>query len=196
MALSDILEVIRAQSDDTAEQVLAEARAEAQRILDRAAAESAAEEERLASSQDDRARLLRSQVMSRAHLEATRRRRSAREQVFSDAVQAVTERVEGLRHSEQYGEVLASLLDEAIAILPDATTVSVDPADVEELTRLLSTRALDVVIEERACPLGGAVLSRAGRSVDNTLQTRIDRADEHLRFIAGEMLPELRGGVG
>ena len=195
MALSDILEVIRTQSDDTAEQALDEARIEAKKILDRAAAQSAAEEERLAASLDDQARLVRSQVMSRAHLETTRRRRAARERVFSNAVQAVTERVEDLRRSEQYEEVLASLLDEAIAILPDATTVAVDPADVEMTTSLLSTRTLDAAIEERACPLGGVVLGRAGRSVDNTLLTRIDRADEHLRFLAGEMLPELRGGA-
>ncbi|MEA1904141.1 MAG: V-type ATP synthase subunit E [Actinomycetota bacterium] len=196
MALSDILETIRAESRDTASGVLASAEAEADRLLGLAGEQAAKEERRLAASLDDKARLERSRIMSRAHLEAAQERRTSREKVYLAALEGVARHLGSVRSSPEYENVLASLLDEAIAVLPDATTVRVDPTDVAITERALTARGLELLIEPEESALGGVVVTAEGRAVDNSLQTRLDRADEHFRYIAGELIPDLRGGVG
>jgi V/A-type H+-transporting ATPase subunit E len=195
MALGDILGTIRAESRASVLEILASAEAEANRILARAREEAAGEEQRLATSRDDQARLERSRIISRAHLEAARERRGAREEVYLAAVEGVTHRIESLRASPEYEEVFARLLDEAIAVLPEATAIRVDPADAELASRIVAAQDLDVLVEHEESPLGGVVVVAVGRAVDNNLRSRLDRADEHLRFTAGELIPGVRGRV-
>ncbi len=196
MALEDILEAIRAESERAAAEILATAEAGANVLLERARDEAKREEQRLSSSLDDQARLERSRIVSRAHLEAATERRDAREQAYRAAREGATRQIEALRSSSQYEKVLADLLDEALAVLPGATVVRVNPTDVATVERLLADKDLDIRIEPDALPLGGVVAAAEGRSVDNSLRSRLDRADEHLRYVAGELAPGLRGGMG
>lgn len=196
MALSDILDAIRADSQEMASGVLVAAEADADQILDRAREEAAREEQRLAASLDDQARLEQSRIMSRAHLEAARELRAAREKVYLTALDGVVRQIEALRSSSEYEDVLAALLDEALAVLPAATAVRVDPADVEIMVGVLAARNLDILIVPEEFPLGGVVVAGQGRIVDNKLRSRLDRADEHLRYVAGELISGLREGGG
>lgn len=196
MALSDIIETIRADARKTASGALAAAEAQAERLLERARAEAAREEQRLGASLDNRARLERSRILSRANLEAANERRAAREKVYLAALDGVRRRLEEFRFSSEYPEVLSALFDEAISVLPTATVVRVDSADMETIERILSARDLDLRIESEEASLGGVGVFAERRAVDNYLRTRLERADEHLRYIAGELIPDLRGGVG
>lgn len=195
MALGDILEAIRVESRETASEILAAAEVEASRILERAREEAAGEEERLAASRDDHARLESSRIESRAHLDAARERRAVRERVYQSALEEAALRIEVLRASSEYEEVLAQLLDEAVAVLPIATTVRVDPTDEELIKGILATREYSLGVETHECEWGGILVSADGRAVHNDLRSRLDRADEHLRHIAGDLIPALRGGV-
>lgn len=194
MGLPEILETIRAQSEETAAGIVADAETEAQSVLSRARTEANFEERRLAGSLDDRIRLEQARILSRSLLEAARARRAAREDVYRRVIEAVTERLAELRSSDRYHQLLGSLLDEAMATMPGATTLEIDPSDRVVVDGVISTRNLDITIETEEMPLGGLVLRAPGRTVDNTLATRLSRADNHLRFVAGEMIPELRGG--
>lgn len=194
MGLPEILETIRAQSEETAAGIVADAETEAQGVLSRARTEANFEERRLAGSLDDRIRLEQARILSRSLLEAARARRAAREDVYRRVIEAVTERLAELRSSDRYHQLLGSLLDEAMATMPGATTLEIDPSDRVVVDGVISTRNLDITIETEEMPLGGLVLRAPGRTVDNTLATRLSRADNHLRFVAGEMIPELRGG--
>lgn len=194
MGLPEILETIRAQSEETAAGIVADAETEAQGVLSRARTEANSEERRLAGSLDDRIRLEQARILSRSLLEAARARRAAREDVYRRVIEAVTERLAELRSSDRYHQLLGSLLDEAMATMPGATTLEIDPSDRVVVDGVISTRNLDITIETEEMPLGGLVLRAPGRTVDNTLATRLSRADNHLRFVAGEMIPELRGG--
>lgn len=193
MALSDILETIRSEAEDTVSAILAAAEAEADRITARAEEEAAAEEQRLSTSLDDRARLERSRIMSRAHLEVARERRAAREGVFKEALDRAVTKITKLRTTTEYEDVMASLLDEALAVLPEPSVARVDSADVELMQRVLSARDLVLEIEVQEVPLGGVAIVADRRSVDNRFISRIHRADRHLRYLAGEMIPDLRG---
>jgi vacuolar-type H+-ATPase subunit E/Vma4 len=194
LSLSEILETIQTESEATASGLLADAEGEAEQILARARTEAGSEEQRLAGSLEDRIRLERARVLSRSHLDAARARRAAREKVFRRAIEAVTERLGAERFSDSYEELMGSLLDEAMAVMPGATTLQVDPRDVDVMKRVFASRNLDIEIEAEEEPLGGLVLRAPGRTVDNTLATRLSRAEDHLRFVAGEIIPELRGG--
>jgi vacuolar-type H+-ATPase subunit E/Vma4 len=193
LALEEILGTIRAESEKTVSDIVASARAEAEEVLDRAARRAEDERHRLAGSLDDRARQERSRIISRAHLETAKERRAARENVYQAALERVQGRLREIRASPEYEEILGSLLDEAMAVLPNAHAIRVDPGDIDLVRSLLGSRDLDLDIEADETPLGGLKLLAEGRDVDNTLATRLRRADTHLRYIAGELVPALRG---
>jgi vacuolar-type H+-ATPase subunit E/Vma4 len=195
LALDEILGTIRTESDETASAIIASARAEAKEVLERATARAGSERRRLAASLDDRARQERSRIISRAHLETAKERRAAREEVYQTALEVVQRRLSEIRASPEYPEILGSLLDEAMAVLPDARMIRVDPRDIDVVEALLASRGLDLDIEADEIPLGGLKLIAEGRDVDNTLVTRLRRADTHLRYIAGELVPALRGAT-
>jgi vacuolar-type H+-ATPase subunit E/Vma4 len=88
---------------------------------------------------------------------------------------------------------MGSLLDEAIAALPEASSIRVDPGDEAVARRVLSSRGLNLILSTEEIALGGLVLTAPGRTIDNRLETRLERADSQLRYIAGEVVPELRG---
>lgn len=196
MALEDILDSIRSEAEETASALIDSAQAEADRVLEGARADAEREKESLAGSLDDRARLQRSQIISRAHLQAARERRAARESVYQAARDGVASYLAELRASSDYEEVLGALLDEAMAVLPGANCARADPKDMEVVRRVFSLRGLDLDVESQMASLGGLEIVADGRAVDNRLETRLERADDHLRFIAGELIPDLRGGMG
>jgi vacuolar-type H+-ATPase subunit E/Vma4 len=195
LALDEILETIRAESEKTTSAVLDSADAEASQVIDRATTRAEDERRRLASSLDDRARQERSRIISRAHLETAKQRRAAREEVYQAALEAVRQRLLEIRTSPEYEEILGALLDEAMAVLPGATVVRVDPRDVDVVKGLLASRGLNLDIDAEEIPLGGLKLITEGRDVDNSLAARLRRADTHLRYIAGELVPALRGAT-
>lgn len=194
MALAEILETIRSEAEATASSILDEAQAEADALIESARSEAEVEERRFANTFDPRIKLERARVLSRGHLDVARKRRAAREDLYSRAIEAVAARLADERSADSYGESLGSLLDEALRAMPDATTVRVDPADSSVVEEIVRSMDLEIEIELEETPLGGLVLSGPGRTVDNTLATRLARADNRLRLIAGEIIPELRGG--
>lgn len=193
MALEDILETIRSESRQSAAAVVAEAEARAEEIRAAARSDAATEEERLASSLDDRARVERRRRLSRARLQAAARRREAREQVYREALSRVEQRLRALHASPQYRGILADLYDEAIAVLPEADTVHVDPGDVDLIRAIVADRGDELEVETEEMPLGGLRLTAARHAVDNSMASRLDRADGYLRDVAGAEIPELRG---
>lgn len=195
MALDEILETIRAEADEAAAVIVDDARAQARQLLARATTKAGDERRKSSAALDDRARLERSRILSRAHLETARERRAAREKVYQQILDSVRTRLAEVRASPDYGEILRSLLDEATAVLPNPEAVVVDPRDVGIAEGLLASRGLRLRIETSETPLGGVKVIAGGRDVDNTLATRLLRADPRLRLVAGELLAGLRAVV-
>lgn len=193
MALEDILKTIRGDSRETVDSVLAEAEKTAGEILAAARAEAAREEARLAASLDDRARMESRRRVSRARLEAAALRREAREEVYGRARAALLDRLETLRASSRYREILSDLYEEAIAVLPDAEAVRVDSDDLELIRAIISEHPGSPRVESDEVPLGGLTLVAEKQAVDNTMASRLERADGYLRDVAGAVVPGLRG---
>jgi len=193
MALEDILETIRADSRATVDSILAEAERASGEIREAARVEAAREQARLAASLDDRARMESRRRVSRARMEAAALRREARERVYTQARAGLRERLETVRSSAHYREILSDLYEEAIAVLPAAEAVRVDPADLELIRAIISEHAGSPRVEGVEMPLGGLTLVAEKQTVDNTMASRLERADGYLRDVAGTVVPGLRG---
>src|SRR5690606_16877745 len=151
------------------------------------------EQARLAASLDDRARMESRRRVSRARMEAAALRREARERVYTQARAGLRERLETVRSSAHYREILSDLYEEAIAVLPAAEAVRVDPADLELIRAIISEHAGSPRVEGVEMPLGGLTLVAEKQTVDNTMASRLERADGYLRDVAGTVVPGLRG---
>jgi vacuolar-type H+-ATPase subunit E/Vma4 len=193
LGLHDILDTIRLESEQTAAGLIAEAEAQAERVLARAREAAADEERAMAGSRDDRLRSERARILSLGYLQAAEARRKAREKVYEDAINRLIGKLGEIRLSDRYPDLLGSLFDEAVATMPDARTVRVDHRDSQLVEQILAERHLDTEVEMDNIPLGGVVLVAPRRTVDNRIETRLQRAESHLRFVAGHIIPALRG---
>lgn len=194
MALEDILEAIEAEADGRVASIITEAEATAAAVLTQARADAAELRERLSRSRDGAAGVAGRRILSHAHLEAARQRRAAREELYQSALEGGRRRLAAVRDGPGYDLVLGGLFDEAVAVLPDATVARVDPRDTATLRRLLEERDVAIEIEGSRNGWGGVELVADGRAVVNDLESRLDRADDHLRQIATEIIPALKGG--
>jgi V/A-type H+-transporting ATPase subunit E len=195
MALEDILDAIRSEAEDEASRILGDATERAESVLAEARTASASREEELAHSADERIARERRRTVSLAVLEASRARRDAREEVFEAVIGKVSGVLRSLSDGEEYDDILERLLDEALAVLPDPERVEVHPADRERIERILAERGLAPSIDTTEDVWGGVGIRTDGRIVRNDLETRLRRAEPHLRFIAGEVFPSLRAGA-
>jgi vacuolar-type H+-ATPase subunit E/Vma4 len=180
------LELERRRTADaaTAERIRTEAEAQAERIV--AAAVAAAEDEAAA-------RVRRDLVDARAL--AARELRHAREAALTAVHDAARDRLAGLRADPEYADLLSACLAEALAAVPEAERVHVDPRDAGRVSTLLDHRGDAIrVVADLTC-WGGVVAAMPGRRVDNTLESRLQAAWPQLRSaLATAWAAEERGG--
>lgn len=196
MALADILDAIERQTDAEIAAATREADDKIAGILERGAQEAAAVEAAASDARRDEATAAAERIRNRAHLEADRQLRSARDAIVVDLLAGVRERLARLRDTPGYPQVLRRLISEARIALPAATVVHVDPRDVGRVTELLESQEADRSAKpELHADLetwGGAIATCPdGRSVHNTLELRLQRADPHLRQLVVELVPAL-----
>lgn len=197
MAVDDILAAIRAETDAEIERVRARAAGEVETILARGRDEAAAAEERTAAARDAAATRDAERIVNRARLTADRRLWAAAEEIYQDLVGEVRVRLAALWGTLRYRDLFGRLLDECLAVLPDASPVLVDPQD-EALVRGLPVVAGSggTTVEASLRTMGGLeVATDDGRFVRNTFESRLERADIHLRLLAAVTMPALRGGT-
>jgi len=196
MPVDGILAAIRAEAGAEIERVRAEAEAEAADILTRARREAAAVVEHESASRDTAAAEDAQRIVSRARLEAERLRREATEVVYQDLLGEVRQRLGALRGTTRYREILGRFLDECLTAVPAATEVLVDPADTDVAQEVTTAAGRTMRVVATLSCLGGLdVATDDGRFVRNTFEARLRKADGHLRLLAAETMPLLRGGA-
>jgi len=140
-----------------AAQIIAEAREHADRARSDAlaTAEAAARQEAQTT-------------LAAAHAGARRASRTAREDALERVHDLVVERLLELHGNPAATLAAGACLDEALAALPDATTVHLHSADVEMLGSRVSVRVVADLTT------GGAIVEDdVGRYIDNTYLTRL-----------------------
>ena len=198
MALEDILDAIRAETDGEIARIRVESDAAVATIAARAREEAADVERIAAASMSDQTAHERERITNRARLEADRVLRAATEEIYLGLQSEVASRLAFARESPGYPALVSRLFSECRSILPGARTIRVDPDDEDVMRGILEAAACDgFVVDPSLASLGGVELVTGdGRRVDNTLDSWMERGERHLRSLALEMMPELRGGSG
>lgn len=195
MPLADILEAIRKEADAEIERIETEASEQVAGIRRRVEDEAAAEEESRARGRDEAAERERARIVNQAGLEQERRLRQVREEMYLEAHGRMEKRLAGIRDGDGYRQVVASLLEEARGALPAASRVTVAAADQDLVSSLVAERNEEFDVGVGEIELGGLRLETDdGRVVDNTFESRIRKADPHLRQLAWRLVPALEGG--
>jgi vacuolar-type H+-ATPase subunit E/Vma4 len=207
MALEHILAAIEDEATAQITQIERDSLREATAILDRARAqvqaiESEAAGARVAELEADAARLRnRTRVQVATHMMRTR------EAVFQRVLQEARRQLAAARNDDGYRAVLRALLQEALATVPgDAnsataspTIVRVDPQD-EDVTRTLLQEAglAGVELQPVLETWGGVEVASADERVvvRNTLESRLSRAEPHLRRLVAEAIPAMSAVYG
>ena len=119
---------------------------------------------------------------------------TARMQAKGEVMESVRKRalaaLEGMTGREDYGEILEAFAEEALMAMEKADTVAVHPDDEERISRWASGKGL-LLGTEPAIRLGVRMSERdGGRSVENTLPERLDRA---WTALASEVAKQLWG---
>jgi vacuolar-type H+-ATPase subunit E/Vma4 len=195
MALDDILAAIRTETEAEIAAIRSMGEARAAAAVARAKEEASAIEAAAAASMDGVASHRRDRIVNRARLEADRMLRTAAEEVYAETVAEAERRLVAIRHTPEYGRLLGDLLEECLAVLPDARTVRVERSDRELIEGLLAERRIhNLAVASDLKTAGGVVLATGdGRRVVNTFESRRARAERYLRRIAVETIPTLTG---
>jgi vacuolar-type H+-ATPase subunit E/Vma4 len=192
MALREILAAIDEEARAEISSIERDTQERSQAILAEAEERAKAERERLTSSRDAAARRTASRLVNRARLEADRALRSAQEDLYQTVLERAGARLSELRTTEAYPKVFTELLLEAHHALPDARTLLIDPRDRAIAEDAATDLGLKLEIEPTLDTWGGVHLTTGdGRLVENTLESRLYKADPALRRLAVSICPEL-----
>lgn len=172
------LAAIRVECDEIVRAIEERARADAERAVQEALDADA-----------ERTRAAVRRIEGAATEDAERVRGAAREQVYSGLLTRVQERLAGSRSAADWVPRLRTLVGEARTALPDATEARLHPDDVAPLAGALHGLSVRGDLDG----WGGVVLRAPdGRSVDNTLEARLQTAAPTLRRVAHERIAALR----
>ncbi len=195
MALEDILRAIREETDAEAERIESDAAVQAAEI--EAAAREEAERLRaeILAARARGAEAQREGLMRAARARSASAWRDGREDVFGRVHAEVLRRLDGLRGDAGYPAILRALLDEAVAALPDAIEVRIDPRDLPLFERAMEPGRGALGVEGSLATSGGVeVVAPGGRVVRNTVEERLARSGPFLRPLVARVIPNMAPG--
>ncbi len=192
MALDAILATIESDAGTVIGDLEDTAARRANELADKARIEATRVEQEAATSRSRGAEQEAARLVDRARLESRRASLDAVESAYQEALADLRIRLSSLRGAGSYPAILGGLLDEALSLLPDATRVDVDPADVELVKSLLAERdRAGVEVVATSSRSGGLDLMTAdGRLLHNTFESRLERADPMLRQLVAVQLSD------
>ncbi len=198
MSLDTILRAISASGEEQVRQIEARAQAEEEEILAKARQEAeqlrqAAYNQAAAPAVGERARILH-----QARLQALNIAGRLRESLVDAALTQARQQLAALRSQDEYPQVYAGLLREALAELGEAgdpasaPCLEVDERDRPLVDNLLTEMGLSLPVQENLQCWGGLVArSKDGRvAVLNTLEARLERATPYLRRALAALFEE------
>ena len=162
-------------------------------ILTEARARALEEQALWESSRAEETALAVAGIVNRARLEADRKVADAREDVFQEALGRLAGRIRHTVAGPDYPGIFRALHTEAVAIVPDRdATLVVRPADVELAERLARDRGGASAVRGLLDCIGGLdVEADDGRSVRNTIDSRLLQSERRLRRLAVQVIPQM-----
>ncbi len=178
MPLEDILQAIQAEGDRVCAEIAAEADRRVAAI--RGDAEARAADLRAAELRQgaEVRHNERTAQLYQARLEAGRRRSAAWQEAYQATLDAARARLATVPDRPDYGDILRSMLLEALAELDSTPIVNVTARDEPRLAEMLRDLQVDAQVEHRLKGWGGLEARTADNRiiVRNTLESRLARA--------------------
>jgi vacuolar-type H+-ATPase subunit E/Vma4 len=184
----------KAQAD--ADQILADAKAKADAVREHAQQQAEKERQEIMARARREAERIRNQAVAAARLKARTLKLEQREKLLDDVFAAVRQRLPGVQQWTDYDQIVRHLVREAVAQLRiEEGLVRADGAAQE----ILSAGALAELAEELSVNLqldellehGVGVIAKTPdghREYDNTLDARLGRQQDGLRFAVYHLL--------
>jgi V/A-type H+-transporting ATPase subunit E len=191
MALEELLASLETEAAEETARLGAATQLEADQILAEARAEARALRERTCREGEDEALEEAERRRAGARLKAAAALREAHEEAFQAFVEDVRAHLAGVRERPGYPAVLGALVQEALAALPAASSLRVDPRDEAAARKLLGEVDVSLELETALETAGGVDLASGdGRTVRNTLEERLENAEPALRVLHGGLLAD------
>ena len=191
MALETIVSAIAAEADAEVERITNETSRRVESILTEAGARALEEQARWESSRAEETNQAVAGIVNRARLEADRKVADAREALFQEALVRLDDRIRRAVAGSEYLGIFQALHTEAVTVVPDPdATVLVRPSDVELAQRVARGRSATGAVKGVLDCIGGLdVEADDGRSVRNTIDSRLLQSERRLRRLAVEVIP-------
>ena len=159
------------------EEIIRKAEEEARKIIEDAEREwskrAKAKREEILKDARRRAQIILSDAKTQARLILSSAKHEVLQQLFNDVMERIRR-----RDNIDVKTSLTKLLEEALNYIEKPSKVIVNPSDKDVITEVLREKGLsDVIVEAREDIIGGViVVDNAGRKVDNSYNTRFERA--------------------
>jgi V/A-type H+-transporting ATPase subunit E len=187
--MSKLEEILQQEATGEIDAILAEADLKAGKMISEAESRG---KELLAEHRkrvEAKARTAIDQAQSAAELSVAIARIQAKGEVMDQVRQKVISALEKTPSQPGYDKVLRSLAEEALKVTESAEAVVVHPDDGEKLADWAKQEELDLQTDPEL-RLGVRIISRSGRTVENTLPERLHRAWDTLATEVTKLLWE------
>jgi V/A-type H+-transporting ATPase subunit E len=193
MALETIVTAIAAEADAEVRRITEEASRRVEAILIEARARADEEQAHWAESRAEEASQAVDGIVNRARLDSDRKVADAREALFQEALDRLADRIDDAVNGSEYQGIFRALHAEATTVVPDPdATILVRPADVELAERVAQGRNVRGAVNGVLDCIGGLdIESEEGRTVRNTIDSRLLQAERRLRRLAVQVIPEM-----
>lgn len=200
-SVDKICEQIKGDGAKEIDSILEKAKSTAAAIIAKAEGEARSVGERILKDATEKGTIAKKRVLSSVNLEVRRIRLKAREEVVNAVMDAVRADVERGRKREDYPQILAALVAEALRVLEgEEFIVYADGRDLALLDSAVFPRVRELMkkngrsvkrIETKALPAptaGGVQVGVPGGNVifDNTFEARMYRYRDEIRAIIFE----------
>ena len=193
MALETIVTAIAAEADAEVRRITEEASRRVEAILTEARARSDEEQAHWAESRAEETSQAVDGIVNRARLDSDRKVADAREALFQEALDRLADRIDDAVNGSAYQGIFRALHAEATTVVPDPdATILVRPADVELAEQVAQGRNARGAVNGVLDCIGGLdIESEDGRTVRNTIDSRLLQAERRLRRLAVQAIPEM-----
>jgi len=193
VGVTEILREIEQEADEEVARIEQDASRRAAEVLAAAHRRSATDATALTGSRADEVAEERDRLLREATSRATLAVRAAREDAFGLAIDEARRRLSSVRTRDTYADALRHLIEESLRALPDAVAARVDPRDGDLTRSILRSRAGGGPDVDPSLAVWGGVEAVAadGRTVLDTIEERLSRAEPWLRSVVAGAVPAM-----
>ncbi len=195
-----IIEEINREAEQKIRYILSEAEKQADEIKAKAEKRARAKAEWIIRKAQTQAEIEKQRIIANAKLEIRKKRLALQEELISEVLRSLKERLAALSKDEYFKVIMDLMLqavrelgEEKIRVSSNETTLQLVAEKIDEIKAFLKENTgMEVSIElgDKIETIGGVLVENADRTirVDNTFEARIERLESELRSRIAKVL--------